>query len=92
MIVKNKQYPNSSRLRVNMGNIYFDQQKYNPAARMYRMALDQIPDTSKDVRKKVGTHIHTHSQKGPKPILIQCNIATLTLALTLNITIKTLTT
>ena len=58
MIVKNKQYPNSSRLRVNMGNIYFDKQKYNPAARMYRMALDQIPDTNKDVRKKVGRDTH----------------------------------
>ena len=41
-IVKNKSYTQSGRLRVNMGNIYFEQKKYSSAIKMYRMALDQV--------------------------------------------------
>ena len=41
-IVKNKAYTQSGRLRVNMGNIYFEQKKYTGAIKMYRMALDQV--------------------------------------------------
>jgi len=40
--VKNKAYTQSGRLRVNMGNIYFEQKKYTGAIKMYRMALDQV--------------------------------------------------
>lgn len=29
IILKNKQYPQAARLRVNMGNIYFEQKKYD---------------------------------------------------------------
>ena len=29
IILKNKQYPQASRLRVNMGNIFFEQKKYD---------------------------------------------------------------
>lgn len=53
MIVKNKQYPQSGRLRVNMGNIYYEQKKYPQAIKMYRMALDQIPSTGKELRFRI---------------------------------------
>lgn len=53
LIVKNKQYPQSGRLRVNMGNIYYEQKKYPQAIRMYRMALDQIPTTGKELKFKI---------------------------------------
>ncbi|KDO26432.1 hypothetical protein SPRG_08235 [Saprolegnia parasitica CBS 223.65] len=56
-IVKNKQYPQGGRLRVNMGNIYFEQQQYPTAIRMYRMALDQIPSTSKEIRYNIKKNI-----------------------------------
>lgn len=49
-IIKCKQFQQAGRLRVNMGNIYFQQQKYSIAIKMYRMALDIIPTTSKDMR------------------------------------------
>lgn len=49
VLVKNKAYANSGRLRVNMGNIYFEQKKFSSAIKMYRMALDQIPATAKEV-------------------------------------------
>lgn len=52
-IVKNKQYHQSGRLRVNMGNIYFEQKKFPNAIKLYRMALDQIPNTGKDIRAKI---------------------------------------
>jgi intraflagellar transport protein 88 len=52
-IVKNKQYHQSGRLRVNMGNIYFEQRKYPNAIKMYRMALDQIPNTGREMRSKI---------------------------------------
>jgi intraflagellar transport protein 88 len=34
LIVKNKQYPQSGRLRVNMGNIYFEQKNYPMAIKV----------------------------------------------------------
>jgi len=52
-IVKNKQYPQSGRLRINMGNIYYEQKKYPQAIKMYRMALDQIPATAKELRCRI---------------------------------------
>jgi len=57
LIVKNKQYPQSGRLRVNMGNIYYDQKKYPQAIKMYRMALDQIPTTGKELRFRIFRNI-----------------------------------
>jgi intraflagellar transport protein 88 len=53
LIVKNKQYPQSGRLRVNMGNIYYDQKKFPQAIKMYRMALDQIPSTGKELKFRI---------------------------------------
>merc|ERR1719230_1630791 len=57
LIVKNKQYAQSGRLRVNMGNIYYEQKKYPSAIKMYRMALDQIPSTGREVRYKIMRNI-----------------------------------
>eukprot|EP00798_Chlamydomonas_sp_ICE-L_P011789 gene11790-14911_t len=56
-IVKNKQFPHAGRLRVNMGNIYFEQKKFTTAIKMYRMALDQIPGTAKEIRFKLMRNI-----------------------------------
>ena len=50
VIVKNKSYQSSGRLRANMGNIYFAQKKYPAAIKMYRMAMDQIGANSKEMR------------------------------------------
>jgi intraflagellar transport protein 88 len=57
IIVKNKQYAQSGRLRVNMGNIYYEQRKHPSAIKMYRMALDQIPNTGREVRYKIMRNI-----------------------------------
>lgn len=46
-IIKSKQFTQAGRLRVNMGNIYFQQKNYVLAIKMYRRALDIIPSTSK---------------------------------------------
>lgn len=56
-IVKNKQYPFSGRFRVNMGNIYFKQEKWTNAIKMYRMALDQIPNNVQAIRFKIMRNI-----------------------------------
>jgi len=56
-IVKNKQYPFSGRFRVNMGNIYFKQEKWTGAIKMYRMALDQIPNDVQAIRFKIMRNI-----------------------------------
>ena len=47
IILKNKQYPQSTKIRINMGNIYFQLRKYPLAIKMYRMSIDQIPSTGK---------------------------------------------
>jgi intraflagellar transport protein 88 len=52
-IVKNKQFSNAGRLRVNMGNIYFIQKKYPAAIKMYRMAMDQVRFTQTDLKCRV---------------------------------------
>ena len=57
VIVKNKQYAQSGRLRVNMGNIYYEQKKFPSAIKMYRMALDQIPSTGREVRYRIMRNI-----------------------------------
>ena len=53
LIVRNKQYAQSGRLRVNMGNIYYEQRKYTYAIKMYKTALEQIPTTGKELRFKI---------------------------------------
>ena len=57
VIVKNKLFNNAGRLRVNMGNIFFEQKKYPQAIKMYRMALDQIPNTHGEMRFKIMRNI-----------------------------------
>lgn len=39
------------RLKVNMGNIYFRQHEYSQAIKHYRMALDQVPTTHRNMRQ-----------------------------------------
>ncbi|KAJ1565120.1 Intraflagellar transport protein 88, partial [Cladochytrium tenue] len=57
VVVKNRLFNQAGRLRVNMGNIYFAGQKYAQAVKMYRMALDQIPNTSREIRLKIMKNI-----------------------------------
>jgi intraflagellar transport protein 88 len=57
VVVKNKQYPQAGRLRVNMGNIYYQQKNYPSAIKMYRMAMDQIGGASKELRFKIMRNI-----------------------------------
>ncbi|RDD37238.1 Intraflagellar transport protein 88-like protein [Trichoplax sp. H2] len=57
VIVKNKMFSNAGRLRVNMGNIYSKQGKHQQAIRMYRMALDQVPNANTTMRIKIMQNI-----------------------------------
>lgn len=57
VVVKNKQYAAGGRLRVNMGNIYYQQKKYPSAIKMYRMAMDQIGSTSREMRFRIMRNI-----------------------------------
>ena len=43
LMTKNKMFPNVNRLKINMGNIYFNLGLFSKAIKMYRMALDQVP-------------------------------------------------
>ncbi|KAJ8973762.1 hypothetical protein NQ317_017564 [Molorchus minor] len=53
MIIKNRMFSNAHRLKINMGNIYFRQSQYQIAVKMYRMALDQVPSSQKNLRIKI---------------------------------------
>ncbi|KAM7308163.1 intraflagellar transport protein 88 homolog isoform X1 [Ixodes scapularis] len=57
IIVKNKAFSNVGRLKLNMGNICFFQRNYTKAIKFYRMALDQVPNTHKDMRIKIMKNI-----------------------------------
>lgn len=50
VITKNKMFTNAHRLKVNMGNIYVQLGQFQKAIKMYRMALDQVPNTHKSLR------------------------------------------
>ena len=50
LIVKNKMFGSGGRLRLNMGNIYYEQKNYSLAVKNYRMALDQIPESHRRIR------------------------------------------
>eukprot|EP01137_Pigoraptor_chileana_P011551 Opistho-2@62614 len=65
VIVKNKMFTNAGRLRVNMGNIYFEQKNYPSSIKMYRMALDQMSSAHKEMRFKIMQNIgHAFVQMG----------------------------
>jgi len=57
LIVRNLQYTQGGRLRVNMGNIYAEQKKYLLAIKMYRMTLDELPAAGKELRFKIMRNI-----------------------------------
>ena len=57
LLVRNKQYAQAGRLRVNMGNIYVAMKKHMLAIKMYRLALDEIPEGDHDLRAKVTRNI-----------------------------------
>lgn len=44
-------YEQSDRLRVNIGNIYYEQKRYPAAIKMYRMAMDKITGTTSSARE-----------------------------------------
>ncbi|KAL1518115.1 hypothetical protein ABEB36_001787 [Hypothenemus hampei] len=52
-ITKNRMFSNAYRLKINMGNLYVKQGHFQMAVKMYRMALDQVPSTQKNLRIKV---------------------------------------
>ncbi|UJR26463.1 hypothetical protein I4U23_007793 [Adineta vaga] len=56
-LLKNKLLPIPSRLRINIGNVYLHSKQYAKALKMYRMALDQIPEQNADLKFKVRENI-----------------------------------
>lgn len=49
-IIKNRMFSNAYRLKVNMGNLYLKQSHFQMAVKLYRMALDQVPSSQKNLR------------------------------------------
>lgn len=45
--------PPPHRLRVNVGNVYFEQGRYPPAIKAYRMALDALPPSAARPRARL---------------------------------------
>jgi intraflagellar transport protein 88 len=49
-LTKKKAFQLAGRLKVNIGNMYYQQKQYLKAIKMFRMALDQIPITNQDLK------------------------------------------
>jgi intraflagellar transport protein 88 len=56
-IIKSKQFQFAGRIRVNIANIYYNQKKFPAAVKYYKMALDILPSTSKEMRFKITRNI-----------------------------------
>jgi len=56
-LAKQRGNPFTGRLRINMGNIYYAQQKYPSAIKMYKMALDQMRKDDKSIAHKIRRNI-----------------------------------
>ncbi|XP_011499901.1 PREDICTED: intraflagellar transport protein 88 homolog [Ceratosolen solmsi marchali] len=52
-ITRNRNFSNSARLKVNIGNIYVKMGQLSQAIKMYRMALDQTTNAQKYLRIKI---------------------------------------
>ncbi|CAF0751378.1 unnamed protein product, partial [Didymodactylos carnosus] len=73
IILKNKLLPVSSRLRINIGNIYLHTKHHVKALKMYRMALDQISEQNTDIKFKVRENIAAvHIEMGQYNEAAQC--------------------
>lgn len=57
LIIRNVQFPQAGRLRVNMGNIYLALNNYLLAIKMYRAALDEAPAAGKELRYRLCRNI-----------------------------------
>lgn len=57
IMTKNKMFPHVNQLKLNMGNIYFKMGMHKKAIKMYRMALDSVPNTLKQLRLKITENI-----------------------------------
>jgi len=57
ILLKLNKYLNTTRLRVNIGNILYQQGKYRDAIKMYRMALDQIPDKEREMGYEISFNL-----------------------------------
>ena len=58
LIIRNKQYPQAQRLRVNVGNLYFAQGDYTQAVKAYRMCLDHLAAIGmREVRGRVMSNV-----------------------------------
>ncbi|CAF0761928.1 unnamed protein product [Adineta ricciae] len=56
-LLKSKLLPIPHRLRINIGNVYLHSKQYAKALKMYRMALDQIPEQNADLKFKIRENI-----------------------------------
>ncbi|CAF0743268.1 unnamed protein product [Didymodactylos carnosus] len=73
IILKGKLLPVSSRLRINIGNVFLHTKHHAKALKMYRMALDQIPEQNADLKFKVRENIAAvHIEMGQYNEAAQC--------------------
>lgn len=57
VLMRNRLFQNAGRLKVNMGNVYVKLGYFSKAIKLYRMALDQVPNTHKKMRIKIMQNI-----------------------------------
>lgn len=57
LIVRNSQFVQAARLRVNIGSIYAAQKKYLLAIKMFRLSVDETPTYDKELRYKLFRNI-----------------------------------
>ncbi|PWU96193.1 putative intraflagellar transport protein 88 [Trypanosoma cruzi] len=53
LILRNLQFSQAARLRINMGNIHVAQGRYLLAIKMYRLTLDETPTASRELRHRL---------------------------------------
>lgn len=75
------QFTQVGRLRINMGNIYYKQENYLLAVKMYRMTLDEMPNSHKETHYKIMWNIgNTLMRMGQYQVRLITNVLVLSSA------------
>lgn len=72
-LLKTSSHPNNFLIRVNIGNLHFQEAEYCEAIKMYKMAVDMVPAHFEQVKFKIHKNVgrcHVQLREFPEAIMV----------------------